>query len=100
MIVYLLLGFFIGLTVYSLFYQYIDPLIQLRNQVREYASTNEASLWNITTMKSNADFYREYPEMIQEEAEIQGVNAVGFEFSPPEEEYYDDLEDKSLKSKI
>ncbi len=100
MIVYLLLGFFIGLTTCNLFYQYIDPLLQLHKQVNEFKATDEASLWNLNTMKNSADFYREYPEMRKGETEVQSTSAIGFEFSPPEEEYYDDLEDKSLKHKI
>lgn len=92
MIVYLLLGFFIGLTACNLFYQYIDPLLQLHKQVNEFKATDEASWWNLNTMKSSADFYREYPEMRKDETEVQGTNAIGFEFSPPEEDY-DDLED-------
>lgn len=101
MIVYLLLGFFIGLTVCGLFHQYIDPFFQLYKQVREFKATDDASWWNLQTMKDSADFYREYPEMCKEEELPELQSAVGFEFFHPEEEYYDLEEDsKNKKYKI
>ena len=100
MIESLLLGFFAGIVFWNSFLTYIDPIIQLKQEVYKYKKTDEATYYNLSSQRQTYDFYKEYPEAKDQPEE--NTNAIGFEYYPQSEfddEYDgdDEFEDKEIK---
>lgn len=82
----LCVGLFLGVWIERFLYPYLDTLFNMFT-IRQSEIASEINL-NIEMMK--CECVRQYPELDKDNAILEQTNAIGFHYSPPDDEYYEE----------
>ena len=87
----MILGIFIGIILGIFIQKYVFAYLDVVFEIFTYRQVEKAIKYQINSQRITYDFYREYPEALeQEENQEEHTNAIGFQYEP---EYYDEDEE-------
>jgi len=88
-----ILGIFIGIFLGIIIEKYLFSYFDIVFEVQTYKQSEKATKHQINAQRIAYDFYREYPEALEETEcqDEQQTHAIGFQYDPKCEEYEDDI---------
>jgi len=83
------IGVFLGIVIEKYLFLYLDMVFEIFT----YKQSEKAIKHQINTQRISYDFYREYPEALNDcrNQEEQQTHAIGFRYEPKCEEYENDI---------
>jgi hypothetical protein len=83
------IGVFLGIVIEKYLFLYLDMVFEIFT----YKQSEKATKHQINAQRIAYDFYREYPEALEEteRQDEQQTHAIGFQYEPKCEEYEDDI---------
>lgn len=81
------IGVFLGIVIEKYLFLYLDMVFEIFT----YKQSEKATKHQINTQRIAYDFYREYPEALEETEcrDEQQTHAIGFQYEPVYKEEYD-----------